>query len=209
MAAGAALAYLGASTKEQETETVARGSVLLNCSPEEAYGRYRNFEEFPSFMRHLESVTRIGDRQYRWIARGPLDIPIQWDAEITDEQTGQFIAWHSLPRSPIMLEGSVRFETAPANRGTFLTAVTRIQPPAGNLGRAVARLFGKDPSFLMQQDLRRFKALIETGEIPTTDGQTSGRRSAVDEALRTVNPDRPKRREPATSETFNKNWRTA
>jgi uncharacterized membrane protein len=101
IAAGAALTYMGASAKEQETETVARGSVLLNCSPEEAYGQYHNFEEFPSFMHHLESVTRIGDRQYRWTARGPLDIPIQWDAEITDEQMGQFIAWRSLPSSPI------------------------------------------------------------------------------------------------------------
>lgn len=216
--AGAALAYFGSRATNTETESTSRGSVLLNCTPEEAYSRYRNFEDLPTFMRHLESVTKIGDRQYRWVARGPLEIPVQWDAEVFDEQVGQSISWRSLPDSPITMQGSVRFASAPANRGTYLTAVTRFDHPASNLARTFAKLLGKDPNFLMQQDLRRFKALIETGEIPTTEGQAHGVRSGLDLAFEGLDPDRPKRREPqASSKTVNENlnealkenWRTA
>jgi uncharacterized membrane protein len=208
-AAGGALAYYGSRAGEGQKESVARGSVLLNSSPEEAYSRYRNFEDFPTFMHHLQSVTKIGERQYRWTALGPMNIPIQWDAEIWDEQVGEFISWRSMPGSSLTMEGTVRFEAAPVNRGTFLRAVTRLEHPAGALGRSVAKLFGKDPSFLMQQDLRRFKALIETGELPTTEGQPHGRRSGVDLAAQRVNPDRPKRRESQMSESLNNSWRTA
>jgi uncharacterized membrane protein len=210
-AAGGALAYYGSRNDNdgEEKESVARGSVLLNSSPEEAYGRYRNFEDFPTFMHHLQSVTKIGDRQYRWTALGPMDIPIQWDAEIWDEKVGEFISWRSLPGSAVTMEGTVRFGAAPVNRGTFLRAVTRFEHPAGQLGRAIAKLFGKDPSFMMQQDLRRFKALLETGEIPTTEGQPQGPRSGVDVAMQSVNPDRPKRPESQMSENLNNSWRTA
>lgn len=208
-AAGTTLAYYGSRHNDAATESIARGSILLNCSPEEAYSRYRNFEDFPTFMHHLQSVTKLGDRQYRWTALGPMDIPIQWDAEIWDEQVGEFISWRSMPGSSLTMEGTVRFEAAPVNRGTFLRAVTRFQHPGGQLGRAVAKLFSKDPSFLMQQNLRRFKALIETGEIPTTDGQPHGPRSGADLAMQRVNPDRPKRRESQMSETLNDSWRTA
>jgi uncharacterized membrane protein len=208
-AAGSALAFYGSRSNDAATESVARGSVLLNSTPEEAYSRYRDFEDFPTFMHHLQSVIKIGDRQYRWTALGPMDIPIQWDAEIWDEQVGEFISWRSMPGSALTMEGTVRFEAVPAHRGTSLRAVTRFEHPAGELGRAVAKLFGKDPSFLMQQDLRRFKALVETGEIPTTEGQPHGRRSGVDLAMLRVNPDRPKRRKSQMSETLNNTWRTA
>ncbi len=208
-AAGAALAYFGSRTSEAQTESVARGSVLLNCSPEEAYGRYRNFEDLPTFMHHLQSVTKIGERQYRWVARGPFEIPVQWDAEVFDEKVGESISWHSMPDSPITMEGSVRFTTSPANRGTVLTSVTRFDHPASDLARTFAKLLGKDPSFLMQQDLRRFKALIETGEIPTTEGQSHGRRSAFDKALEGLDPDSSKRSTSRMTETLNETWRTA
>ena len=216
--AGAALAYFGSRASHTDTESIARGSVLLNCSPEEAYSRYRNFEDLPTFMHHLESVTKIGDRQYRWVARGPLEIPVQWDAEVFDEQVGQSISWRSLPDSAITMQGSVRFASAPANRGTYLTAVTRFDHPATSLARTFAKLLGKDPNFLMQQDLRRFKALIETGEIPTTEGQSHGSRSGLDLAFEGLDPDRPKRSEPQKSsktvnenlnEALKENWRTA
>jgi uncharacterized membrane protein len=216
--AGASLAYFGSRATNPDTESTARGSVLLNCTPEEAYSRYRNFEELPTFMHHLESVTKIGERQYRWVARGPLEMPVQWDAEVFDEQVGQSISWRSLPDSPITMQGSVRFTSAPANRGTYLSAVTRFDHPASSLAHTFAKLLGKDPSFLMQQDLRRFKALIETGEIPTTEGQAHGSRSGLNLAIEGLDPDRPKRREPqASSKTVNENlneamkenWRTA
>lgn len=210
-ATGGFLAYLGSriNSSEAENESVARGSVLLNCSPEEAYRRYRNFEDLPTFMHHLYSVTKIGDQQYRWVALGPLEMKIQWDSEVVEDREGEFISWRSLPGSELTAAGSVRFKNAPNGRGTVLTALTHFDHPAGKLGTAVAKLFGKDPSFLMQQDLRRFKALLETGEIPTTEGQSHGPRSGKATILHAVDPDAPRQRKTSTTEIFQEQRRTA
>jgi len=156
----------------------------------------------PVFMRHLDSVTKINDNQYRWRALGPLGVRVQWDAEIVSDEPNQIIAWRSLPGSELEIEGSVRFQTAVGNRGTLVEAETRYVPPAGAFGRAVSKAMGKDPKFLMQQDLRRFKALVETGEIPTTEGQTHGPRSAMTAAARWANPDQPIRRESKTKDVL-------
>ncbi len=209
-AAGGALAYAGWRAKSSAAEDfLARGSVLLNCSPEEAYRRYRNLEDLPKCMRHLKSVTKTGERQYRWVALGPVGIPIQWDSEIVDERENEFLSWRTLPGSELTAAGSVRFEKAPGGRGTVLTAITHFDHPAGKLGYAVAKLFGKDPNFLMQQDLRRFKALIEAGEISTTDGQTHGPRSLKAIAAKVANPDRPLGRNARMSEILKEQRRTA
>ena len=209
-ATGGALAYAGwRATFPQQDEFLARGSVLINCSPEEAYQRYRKLEDLPTFMYHLKSVTQIGEGQYRWVALGPLGIPIQWDAEIVDDRENDFISWGSLPGSELTAAGSVRFEKAPAGRGTIITAITHFDHPAGNLGQAIAKLFGKDPSFLVQQDLRRFKALIEAGEIPTIEGQTHGPRSLKGVAAKLADPDRPLARGPQTTEILKEQRRTA
>jgi uncharacterized membrane protein len=201
-AAGGALAYLGAKNGSDTSKYHARASVVLNCSPEEAYNFWRRFEDLPVFMRHLDSVTKINDNQYRWRALGPLGVRVQWDAEIVSDEPNQLIAWRSLPGSELNIEGSVRFQTTVGNRGTLVEAETRYVPPAGALGRAVSKAMGKDPKFLMQQDLRRFKALVETGEIPTTEGQTHGPRSAMTAAARWANPDQPIRRESKTKDVL-------
>ena len=201
-AAGSALAYLGARNGSETAKYGARASVLLNCTQEEAYNFWRRFEDLPVFMRHLDSVTKINDQQYRWIALGPMGVRVQWDAEIVSDEPNHRIAWRSLPGSELEIEGVVRFRTSTGNRGTVVEADMRYLPPAGGLGRAVSKLMGKDPKFLMQQDLRRFKALAETGEIPTTEGQPHGPRSAVTAAARWANPDQPIRRESKTSEVL-------
>lgn len=208
-AAGGALAYFGSRTNQSQEDSLAHGSVLLNCSPEEAYRVYRNFEELPRFMRHLESVSKIGDRQYRWKAIGPMGMPIQWDAEVLEDRPGDLISWRSLSNSAVSVEGSVTFETAPGNRGTVVSAVTRYDHPSGDLGRSISKLLGKDPSFLMQQDLRRFKAFVETGEIPTVKGQSHGPRSRMTGVLRAVNPDESIPRKARMSEILETNRRTA
>ena len=209
-AAGGALAYAGwRANFPQQDESLARASVLINCSPEEAYRRYRKLEDLPTFMHHLKSVTKTGDSQYRWIAFGPLGVPIQWDAEVVDDRPNEFISWRSLPGSELTAAGSVRFEKALAGRGTVVTSITHFDHPAGKLGHAIAKLFGKDPSFLIQQDLRRFKALIETGEIATTEGQTHGPRSLKGLAAKLADPDRPVARGPQPTEISNAQRRTA
>jgi uncharacterized membrane protein len=191
-AGGGLMAYLGTRADGQR-EIIARSSMLVNCSPEEAYRFWRNFENLPQFMRHLDSVTVLDGNRSRWIAIGPLGKRVQWDAEIVSDRPNEVIAWRSLPDSEILVDGIVRFSTATGNRGTLITPIITYTPPAGSVGHMLAKLLSKDPSFLMRQDLRRLKALIETGEIPTTEGQSHGLRSAVAAAARMMDPDNPKK----------------
>ena len=193
--AGGLLSYAGAKVGTERRELIARSSILLNCTPEQAYQFWSNFENLPLFMRHLESVTRLGESRSRWTAIGPLGKRVIWDAEIAFDRKDDVIAWRSLPDSEIYVDGIVKFRNAPGNRGTIITAVVVYQPPAGALGGALAKVLGKDPSFMMRQDLRRLKALIEAGEIPTVEGQSHGPRSGVAAAARLLNPDDPIRGE--------------
>jgi uncharacterized membrane protein len=190
-AAGGLLSYAGAKAGVRQRELIARSSILLNCTPEEAYQFWSKFENLPLFMRHLESVTLMGETRSRWIAIGPLGKRVSWDAEIAFDRKDDVIAWRSLPDSEIYVDGIVKFRNAPANRGTIITVVVVYQPPAGAIGNALSKLLGKDPSFMMRQDLRRLKALIETGEIPTVEGQSHGPRSGMAAAARIINPDDP------------------
>jgi uncharacterized membrane protein len=189
--AGGLLTYAGAKAGARRRELIARSSILLNCTPEEAYQFWSKFENLPLFMRHLESVTLLEENRSRWTAIGPFGRRVTWDAEIAFDRAGDVIAWRSLPESEIYVDGIVKFRNAPANRGTIITVVVVYQPPAGAIGGALSRLLGKDPSFMMRQDLRRLKALIEAGEIPTTEGQSHGPRTGVAAAARLINPDEP------------------
>lgn len=189
--AGGLLSYAGAKAGARQRELIARSSILLNCTPDEAYQFWSKFENLPLFMRHLESVTLLEENRSRWTAIGPFGKRITWDAEIAFDRAGDVIAWRSLPESEIYVDGIVKFRNAPANRGTIITVVVVYQPPAGALGGALSKLLGKDPSFMMRQDLRRLKALIEAGEIPTIEGQSHGPRSAVTAAARLINLDEP------------------
>jgi uncharacterized membrane protein len=190
--AGGMLAYFGAQPQDQR-EFTARSSMIVNTSQQEAFRFWRNFENFPLFMNHLESVNNTSERRSRWIALGPMGTRIEWEAEIINERVNEEIQWRSLPGSDIDIDGQVRFSQAPGGRGTMIRVYSHLVPPAGALGRAVANIFGKNPEFLMRQDLRRLKALMETGEIPTIEGQTHGPRSMKIAALRMMDPDNPVR----------------
>jgi uncharacterized membrane protein len=198
----AALAYAGIKANAGTRQFVARSSVIVNTNPEKAFQFWRQFENLPLFMHHLESVTVQDDRRSRWIALGPLGTRYRWDAEITTLRDNELIAWRSLPGSEISVEGVVEFRPARGDRGTLINAVIGYVPPAGVVGNAFAKVLGKDPNWLMRQDLRRFKALIEAGEIPTIEGQSHGPRSAVAAAARIVDPDRPIRRDSRIAEVF-------
>jgi uncharacterized membrane protein len=206
-ALGGTLAYLGTRINTASDQFTSHSSVLLNCSREEAYKFWRDFENLPRFMRHIHSVSKVSNNQYRWTALTPLGGRVSWDAEIVAEHPNELISWRSLPSSEIQVDGSVEFRNAPANRGTIIEAVVIYKPPAGPVGRSVAKLFGKYPGFIMRQDLRRFKALVETGEIPTIEGQSHGPRSAKIAAFRLLNPDQPIR--PESRDVFSAVRRTA
>jgi uncharacterized membrane protein len=207
-AGGGALAYFAATAGKQQ-QLHSTTSVLVNASQSDAYRFWHNFEEFPLFMHHIESVNSIGNRRYRWVALGPLGARVTWDAEVTQDREGEVIAWHSLPGSDITVNGEVRFGPSTGNRGTVVSADIRYSSPGGAAGKMLFKLMGKDPKFLMEQDMRRFKALIETGETPTVEGQTHGPRSFKAGAARIMDPDRPVRPGANVRETIEMNRRVS
>ena len=207
--AGGVLAYLGATSDRAPREFVAETNILLNVTPQDAYRFWHDFENLPRFMRHLASVKTSGDRRSHWVAYGPLGARIEWETEIIDERENEFIQWRSLPGSDLAIDGTVEFRPAPGNRGTQLSVTIIYQPPAGAIGHAFAKFVGRDPHFMIRNDVRRFKALIETGEIPTTEGQSHGPRDVLTGIVRMANPDRPYRREIGLAETFKHRRRMA
>ncbi|NHZ77966.1 cyclase/dehydrase [Massilia sp. CCM 8695] len=152
-------------------------AVSINRPPGECYRFWRDLARLPGFMQHLASVTIIDERFSHWCARGPAGRKVEWDAEITEDQPDRLLRWRSVPGADVDNAGSVRFIPANGGRATVLQVQMSYHPPAGRASAAVARLFGEDPMIQVRDDLRRFKQLIETGEIPTTRGQPSGARS--------------------------------
>ncbi|MCL4489910.1 MAG: cyclase [Chloroflexi bacterium] len=154
-------------------------SVIISRSSEELYNFWRNLENLPRFMHHLESVHMLDDRRSHWVAKAPAGTQVQWDAEIINDIPNQLIAWRSLEGSDIPNAGSVHFDRTPSGRGTIVKAELQYEPPAGPVGAAFAKLFGDDPSRTVYHDLRRFKQLIETGEVASTEGQPTGSRNVL------------------------------
>ena len=151
-------------------------TVTVNRSPAEVYLFWRNLENLPRFMEHLESVTVINDKRSHWVATAPIGgIPLEWDAEITDLKENESIAWGSLAGSRVMTTGEVTFHPAPGERGTEVQARIEYKLPGGPAGAGLAKLLNKVVSQSVKEDLRRFKEVMEAGETPTVDGQPSGR----------------------------------
>jgi uncharacterized membrane protein len=145
-------------------------TVTINRPVEAVYRFWRNVENFPRFMRHLTSVQDLGNGRSRWKAKAPAWMTVTWDAEILQERENEWIAWRSVEGSQVENSGSVRFQPAPGARGTEVRVQLEYHPPAGTFGRVIAYLFGEDPEQQVTDDLRRFKQLVETGEIPISEG---------------------------------------
>ena len=149
--------------------------VTINRSPEELYGFWRNFENLPNFMEHLESVKVLENGTSHWVAKAPAGASVEWDAVIHNEKPNELIAWRSVDGSEVDNAGSVEFSPAAGGRGTEVKVIINYKPPAGKLGAVVATLLGESPRVQLEEDLNRFKQLMEAGEIPTTEGQPSGK----------------------------------
>jgi len=147
--------------------------VTINRPRQEVYRFWRDLENLPRFMQHLESVRVIGGQRSHWVAKAPVG-KVEWDAEIVAERENELIAWRSLEGSEIRSEGSVRFVDAPADRGTELSVELEYEAPGGSLGATVAKLLGEEPTQQIRDDLRRFKQVMETGEVVLSDGSLEG-----------------------------------
>lgn len=146
-----------------------RHSVTVQRPVEEVYGFWRDFQNLPQFMRHLESVTVQGPSRSHWRATAPGGGSVEWDAEITEEIPNELIAWRSLPGSDVANSGHVRFMEAPGGRGTEVRLALEYDPPLGKLGSKVALLFREEPTQQAKDDLRHFKQVLETGEVTFSD----------------------------------------
>jgi uncharacterized membrane protein len=135
-------------------------SITVNLPVQEVYRFWRNFENLPRFMDHLESVNVLDENRSHWVAKAPAGTRVEWDATIHNEIENQLIAWRSLPGSEVNNAGSVHFTPIDAYR-TEVQVVLSYEPPAGKLGAAVARVLGEEPSRQVEDDLRRFKQVME------------------------------------------------
>jgi uncharacterized membrane protein len=141
--------------------------VTIHASPEDLYRCWRNFENLPRFMSHLKSVTVFDDKHSHWVAKGPAGTEAEWDAEIINEIPNELIGWRSVDGGNLRNAGSVHFKQATGNRGTEVRVVLRYDPPAGRVGAAVAKIFGRDPAREVQQDLRALEQLVECCAAPS------------------------------------------
>jgi uncharacterized membrane protein len=175
-----ALDIMAAKQISRQPETVAnekmdRGivrtkrTVTVNRPVAEAYELWRNFENLPRFMRHLESVTVMDERRSHWVAKAPGGKRVEWDAETTEDRPNELIAWRSLPEADVYNAGEVRFNPAPGGRGTEVRVTLEYRPPLGKLGSKVAMLWREEPGQQVADDLRHFKQVLETGEIVFSD----------------------------------------
>jgi len=158
-------------------------TLTLEAEPGRLYSFWRRFSNLPQFMRHLESVTEQDQRRSHWVAKAPAGTTVEWDAEIIDDRPDELISWRSVEGADVENSGSVEFRPATGGRGTVVKVRLAYKPPAGTAGRIVAKLFGEEPEQQIREDLRRFKMLIEAGEIATTEGQPHGKRSAIGKLL--------------------------
>jgi uncharacterized membrane protein len=149
-------------------------AITIQHSPEQLYRFWRDLENLPRFMSHLGSVRVQGNRSF-WVAKGPLGMRVEWDAEIYNENPNEMIAWRSLEGSEVDTTGSVHFRSLPGGQGTEVRVLLKYNPPAGKLGATVAQLFGEEPNQQIREDLRRFKQLVEAGEQAPPQRQASRR----------------------------------
>ena len=161
-------------------------SATINVPRDQLYRIWRNFENLPRFMKHLQLVDvdeSTGGTRSHWVAKAPFGRDIAWDAEITEDRQNELISWRSLPGSLVKSMGTVRFVDAPNTLGTIVHVSMQYNPPGGSMGAVIARLFGEEPGQQLRNDLRNFKMMMETGEIASVEGQPSGRNKEFDRSI--------------------------
>lgn len=151
-------------------DTLIGRSVTINRPLSEVFAYYRDFSNLPTFMENVARIDVQDDTHSHWVVKAPAGTTVEWDAVVTDEAPDSFIAWASQEGADIANSGRVDFRDAGA-RGTVVTATLRYDPPAGTLGRLVAKLFQREPGIQARRDLKRLKMLLETGEISSNAPQ--------------------------------------
>jgi len=142
-------------------------TVTINRPREDLYAYWRDLRNLPNFMENVRAIRVIDDRLSRWTVAAPAGQTVEWDSIIVEDEPGRLIAWKSSQDADILNSGRIEFRDSPAGRGTEVTATILYDPPAGAAGKLVAKLFQKEPNIQARRELRRFKQLMETGEVST------------------------------------------
>jgi uncharacterized membrane protein len=174
-----------------ESSMELRATTTVHKEPLEVYEFWRRLDNLPSFMAHLDDVRTTGDRTSHWTATAPFGRTVEWDAETTEDLPGERIAWRSTGDADVENAGSVQFVRAPGGRGTEVHVTIRYDLPGGKLGELVARYFGEEPHQALDDDLRRFKQVLETGEVVRSDGAPYGKRARKEFPQRPAQPMSP------------------
>ena len=162
------IAHDAAEERSWHAAALVGRTITVNRPREEVYAFWRDFKNLARFMENIERVDIGDDRRSRWVVSAPGGRTVEWESRITQEEPGRLIAWESLEGADIRNVGLIEFRDAPPGRGTEVTANIVYEPPAGELGKLIAKLFQKEPKVQARRDLRRFKQLMETGEISTS-----------------------------------------
>ena len=149
-------------------------TMFVNRPADELFRFWRDFTNLPKFTQHLQEVKIHNDGRSHWVTRAPAGTTVEWDAEIIHEVENELIAWQSVGETNVPNSGSVRFIPVEGGAATEVKVTLNYDPPGGKAGAAIARLFGESPDQQTRDDLRRFKQLMETGEIATIEGQPRG-----------------------------------
>jgi uncharacterized membrane protein len=149
-------------------------AITIGRPAQDLYRFWRDFQNLPRIMKHLDAVWVTENGRSHWRAKAPLGGTVEWDAEVTDDQPGRRIAWRSLPGADVSSAGSVSFEPASGRRGTIVRIELDYEPPGGAVGATFAKLFGRAPDQELQDDLRRFKQVMEVGEVVQSDATAKG-----------------------------------
>jgi len=161
-------AAAGLSTASDDSGDLIGRTVTINAPRQALYAFWRDFRNLPLFMENIESVQVFDERRSHWMVKGPADSTVEWDSVIVEDVPGESIAWSTTDEAEVPNSGRIEFRDTTNGRGTQVTVNIVYDPPVGKLGKAVAKLFGREPNIQARQDLRRFKQLMETGEIPTS-----------------------------------------
>ena len=159
--------------------TVTRG-VNVNRPVEELYRFWRDVSNVPRFSQRVHSIEVLDDRRSRWTASGPGGLSPSWEVELAEEREPEVLLWRSPPGARVEHTLALTLTANPGGRGVEVRVAASVRPPGG---AAVRRMLGEWPERQLTEELRRFKQLVEAGEIPRVEGQPSGKRSPLGRAL--------------------------
>jgi uncharacterized membrane protein len=164
------------SRNNQDGKALVGRTVTIDKPKQELYAVWRDFTGFPRFMDNVREITKVDETRSQWTIEAPMGATVQVITRIVEDVPGETIAWVSEPDSQIETDGRVEFADAPPGRGTYVRLLIRYKPPAGTLGQMIAKVMQREPQVQARRDLRRFKQLMETGEVPV-NASPSGRKS--------------------------------